>query len=145
MYVTSTEFRERIGENRFLALVDRDADGNEDSAAVVKALKDASSTADMFITRYLPISASATIPDALQRIVSNLAVYELAGDHATELEREKADVARKDLASIQAKKAHLALPDGSSSSSATSHASLEGPEAEFTRSQTGAIQCFALR
>lgn len=135
-YATATELSDYVGANRYLALTDRNADASADAAAVTLALDTASGVADTYIARYLPIS---TTPDALKRIVFDLAIYDLAGNHATDDEREKARIARELLVHIARGVANLALPDGSTSVAESAYATLDGPEGEFSRDLTGAI------
>lgn len=109
-YATATDLSSAIGTPEYLAIADRDRDGavaGADLAAVTAALEDASATADSYLGRYLPIS---TVPAALRKAVIRLAVYDLAGNHATDEQRRKHEDALTWLRDIGAGKAKLSQP-----------------------------------
>ena len=77
-YATSTDVQTALGDARYLRLVDRDRSGVADAsevAAVDSACADASSVADSYIRRYLPLS---TIPEALRKAVVDIAIFSLS-------------------------------------------------------------------
>jgi phage gp36-like protein len=75
-----------VGTDAFLRAADRDGDGQPDSAAVDAALKEASSRADTYITKWLPLT---TVPDALRNAVIRIAHYELTGETGNEEARKR--------------------------------------------------------
>jgi phage gp36-like protein len=106
-YATAAELEDNIGADRFARLVDRDADDSPDSTAVDAALANASSFADSYIARFLPLAEP--YPASLRLAVIDLAVYDLAGEHATDLEREKRNNAARWLEHIAAGRASLGV------------------------------------
>lgn len=82
MYATPQELAEAIGEEEARILTDRSGAGQRDDDVARRALEDAASLIDGYLThRYsLPLHS---VPRALRRIAIDLAVYNLAGSHAT--------------------------------------------------------------
>ena len=107
MYATAAELEDNIGADRFARLVDRTADDVPDTTAVTAALANASSFADSYIARFLPLAEP--YPASLRLAVIDIAVYDLAGEHATDLEREKRNNAARWLEHMASGRASLGV------------------------------------
>ena len=137
-YATASDLEDAIGSNRFISLTDRDDDGVVDTTAVDAALERASSFADSYLSRYLPIGAP--YPPSLALAVIALAVFDLAGDHVDDAEKLKRDNAvawlkdlSRGLASLGAADASASLDDG------TIDYAVEGPSSDWTRCKAGGV------
>ncbi|MBU1611244.1 MAG: DUF1320 domain-containing protein [Proteobacteria bacterium] len=80
-YATVQNLIDRYGQDQMLVLADRDNDGELDSAVMDRALADADAEVDAFLARryQLPL---AEVPDVLQRIACDIAVYRLCDNDA---------------------------------------------------------------
>lgn len=136
-YVTAAEFETALGVHRYASIADRDADGSIDAAAVDAALAKASSFADSYLSRFLPISAP--YPPSLVLAVVDLAVFDLLGDSATDLETSKRDNAVAWLKDIGRGIASLGVADGSSSLEDDDDFLLDAPSSEWTRARSGGV------
>lgn len=113
MHATVEQLENHLGEDRYLALVDRDNDGAADTDAVEAALADASSLCDSYVSRWLPLSEP---PKALVTAVLDLAVYQLAGNRSTEDERRRYEDALRWLRDVSVGRATLGTgPQGQAS------------------------------
>ncbi len=105
-YATVDDLRAHMGADAFIALVDVDGDGVEDTeelTAVLAALEDASSTADSYLSRFLPI---ATTPNWLRLGVMHIARFNLE-DHPSDKLSKLYDAAMKQLRDVQSGRAGL--------------------------------------
>ncbi len=134
-YATAAELSDHLGVDRYTDLADRDQDGSVDSAAVAQALTSASSIADSYVTRYLPI---ATAPRMLVDAVLEIAVYKLAGNRATTDERQRYEDAIAWLKDVAAKRASLPLPEGDLPRPG-GDVIVDAPPAQFRHAQTRRI------
>lgn len=76
-YATPDDVKSSMGTARYMRLVDLDRDGVEDPeevAGLTAALDSASTTADSYIRRYLPLTAP--YPTSLRKAVVDLAVFD---------------------------------------------------------------------
>lgn len=135
-YATRKEFEDHLGPDRFVDLADRSRSGSPDDGAVAAALANASSLADSYLTRYLPIDPTA-IPATLRGYVLDIATYQLAGNRRTDDERLRYEDALRWLRDIAASKANLGLPTGPVEAPAGGML-VDAPEALFRRSKIGA-------
>jgi phage gp36-like protein len=114
VYVTPEELEEHLGEDEFLALTDRDADGGSDTAAVSSALSKASALVDGYISRKLPASGVLpVVPEWLKQATIDLAVYYIV-DFATDTQEKKHDDALRVLRDVAAGRLDLGVPLASS-------------------------------
>lgn len=109
-YATAAQLEEHLGSDRYLNLADRDRDGAADAAAVDAILSRASSVADSYIARWLPIPTP--YPEVLADAVIQIATYYLAGNAATDNERALYEDALRWLRDVAANKALLGTPEG---------------------------------
>lgn len=116
-YATSAELQDYLGEDEFLRVADRDASGAVDADAVTLALEDASSLADSYIARWLPIDSA---PPALRRHVMAIATYSLAGNTQTDDQRRRYEDAIQWLRDVASGKASLGIPPSETTVSAGS-------------------------
>jgi phage gp36-like protein len=107
-YATAAEMEAVLGERTFLEAADRDHDGVADSSAVATALAKASSFADSYITRFLPITGDA--PEALKDAVIRIAHYQLTGETGNEETRRRHDDAVAWLRDVAKGHATLGIP-----------------------------------
>jgi phage gp36-like protein len=112
-YANETDIIELYGAELLDMVADKTGDGVRDAAAVGRALNDAGSLIDGYLSqRYtLPLSA---VPAFLKTICIDIALYRLASNPAllSEDVRRRYDDALKFLRDIAAGKAALGLPDG---------------------------------
>jgi phage gp36-like protein len=110
-YVNRQDFIDRLGEEKVVALTDRDNAGEIDDARLMAAAQGASDTFDSYVfPRYQP---PISVTGKVKQVVLDLAIYELASDlletdegqYKIYLDRMKA--ALKFLADVQAEKAAL--------------------------------------
>lgn len=116
-YATATELRDYLGEDDYLRVADRDGTGDADTEAVTSALDEASSLADSYIARWLPI---ASVPPALRRHVMAIATYSLAGNIQTDDQRRRYEDAIQWLRDVASGKASLGIPPSETTVSAGS-------------------------
>jgi phage gp36-like protein len=135
VYATTTELTNYLGEDEYLRVADRDGSGVVDSDAVTLALSDASSIADSYLTRWLPIT---DIPSALRRAVMAIAVYSLAGNTQTDDQRRRYEDAIAWLRDVASARASLGIPPADVSSSAGSIAYSTGTRV-MTRTALGRV------
>ncbi len=115
MYATREDIDAAYGDELLLLIADRDNDGVVDDPAVEAALATAASTAEGYLrTRYtMPLTET---PDALKRVVIDLAVYNLAADagSATEMQESRNKAAIAWLRDVAAGRVNLTAgtPDG---------------------------------
>lgn len=109
-YATSAELQDYLGEDDFLRVADRDGSGAVDADAVTQALDEASSLADSYLARWLPI---ASVPPVLRRHVMAIAAYSLAGNLQTDDQRRRYEDAIKWLRDVADGKASLGIPPSS--------------------------------
>lgn len=107
-YATAQDMRELIGERAFLEAADRDQDGSADLDAVASALEKASSVADSYIARWLPLQVAP--PEALKDAVIRIAHYQLTGETGNEETRRRYDDAIGWLRDVAAGRASLGIP-----------------------------------
>lgn len=106
-YATLQNLIDLLGEDELLRVADRDGDGEVDEDAVTQALADASSEADSYIARFLPLSE---VPEVLVRHVMWIAVYDLAGNRQTDDQRRRYEDAVRWLKDIAKGTASLGIP-----------------------------------
>jgi phage gp36-like protein len=85
-YATRSDLENLRGAELILALADKDADGAVDDAVVDNALLHASSVVDSYLTRFLPLG---TVTEVIRQVVIDLALYRIAGQHATDEQRNR--------------------------------------------------------
>lgn len=136
-YLTAAEFETALGENRYASIADRNADGTIDSAAVDAALEKASSFADSYLSRFLPIASP--YPPSLVLAVIDIAVFDLVGDAATDVEHTKRDNAVSWLKDVARGLASLGVADGSASLEDDDDFLIDAPSAAWTRSRAGGV------
>lgn len=105
-YATTGDVEASLGTAEYTALADRDNDGSPDTSDVEAALLRASSEADAYLSRYLPLSS---LPTWLVGAVADIAAYRFAGSRASEDARKKFEDAVRLLEKIQAGKAGVGL------------------------------------
>lgn len=81
VYATSEELTTYLGDTGAILISDRDGSGESDPGVVAAALAGASSTADSYIAKWLPLSE---VPLVLRDHVLAIATYRLANDAQTE-------------------------------------------------------------
>lgn len=107
VYATAAQLETHLGESAYLVIADRDGDGLADADAVASSLEQASSVADSYLARYLPIPEA---PKALVRAVLDIAVHELAGDRETDIQRKRYEDAIAWLRDVSKGAATIGLP-----------------------------------
>lgn len=107
VYATAKEMEDLLGERMFLEAADRDHDGSADLVAVESALRKASSLADSYLARWLPVEEP---PEALKDAVIRIAHYQLTGETGNEETRRRYDDAIQWLRDIASGKASLGIP-----------------------------------
>ncbi|MFW6087002.1 MAG: phage protein Gp36 family protein [Myxococcota bacterium] len=107
-YATAQEMEGLIGTRAYREAADRDLDGSADSAAVDAALAKASSVADSYITKWLPLPGDP--PEALKDAVIRIAHYQLTGETGNEETRKRYEDAIQWLRDVAAGKASLGIP-----------------------------------
>lgn len=106
-YATAEEMEELLGERTFLEAADRDHDGAADLVAVASALAKASSFADSYLARWLPVTEP---PEVLKDAVIRIAHYQLTGETGNEEARHRYDDAVSWLRDVAKGKASLGIP-----------------------------------
>lgn len=134
-YADAAQLEEHLGADRYVDLADRDRSGTVDEEAVDQALAKASSLVDSYITRYLPI---AEPPDVVVDAVLEVATYKLAGNRATQDERQRYEDAIAWLTRVGARKANLALPE-TPMLEPGGDVIVDAPRAQFRHDQTRRI------
>lgn len=114
VYATATELSDYLGEDEYVRVADRDGSGIADADAVTQALSDASSEADSYIARWLPLS---DVPSVLRRHVCAIATYSLAGNTQTDDQRRRYEDAIRWLTAVAAGKASLGIPPAETATS----------------------------
>ncbi|MBO6937543.1 MAG: DUF1320 domain-containing protein [Deltaproteobacteria bacterium] len=134
VYATAADVREDLGENRYMALSDRDGDGSADTTAVDLALANASSTIDGYIVGKLPVGGElATVPAWLKKVAIDLAIYDLS-ETPSEAIKDKHLEAMKMLRDCARGLLELGVPVPTVQSE--SEVDFDGPDHVFKRSQT---------
>jgi phage gp36-like protein len=107
IYVSPADIETYIGAEAFMLLCDRDDSGAVDTSDAEAACSNASSLADSYIARWLPITVA---PQVLKQHVMDIAVYLLAGNNRTDDQRVRYEDALKWLRHVQAGDASLGIP-----------------------------------
>jgi phage gp36-like protein len=132
-YATSIDITNRYGSNALLIAADRDNDGVVDTAAVERALNDASALIDTYIgARYsLPLPE---VPDVLMAYCVDIALYKLSADIAyTEEKRKRYDDAISGLVNISKGIATLTFISGGEPDTSTGDVELISADRQFSR------------
>lgn len=127
-YATAADIETRLGADAYLVLADRAGVGAANVDEVDAALVEASSVADSYLARWLPLPS---VPKAVARAVIDIAVHELAGDRETENQRQRYEDAIAWLRDIAAGKASLGLP--TEAPAAVGDVIVEAPPREMSR------------
>lgn len=135
-YATASELEHHLGSDRYIDLADRDRDGAADAAAVASALTKASSLADSYCSHLLPIPTP--YPEALVDAVLAIATYRLAGNAATEDERQQYDDAVAWLRDVSRGRARLSTAEDEVST-AGDEVMVDVDERQWSRDQAGKI------
>lgn len=92
VYATQSDVENAISVAALAMIADHDGNGTTDAAVVGRALSEASSLADGYLTAHLPISP---VPDILRRVVVDIAVEHLreAREQSTEDSRRRYEAA----------------------------------------------------
>lgn len=108
-YATPSDIESALGTDVYREVSIRDADGVVDSSVVSAAIAAASSLADSYLTKWLPITV---VPDALRDAVVAIAVQKLRlpRDMSTEDSRRAYDAAMAWLRDVSKGTASLGLP-----------------------------------
>lgn len=136
VYATASDMEDLLGERTYLEAADRDGDGIADSDAVAAALTKASSMADSYLARWLPIDSADDAPEVLKDAVIRIAHYQLTGQTGNEETRLRYEDAIRWLRDVAAGKASLGIapadtawvgsPDFTTVDRAFSRSSLKG-------------------
>lgn len=130
-YATPSNVQAELGANAYLALVDRDGDGDPDTSEVEAALLRASSLADVYLSRHLPLDEA---PTWLVGAVVDIAIYRLSGANVAEAERQRYEDAIKTLEAVQRGKGGVGF--GPSDAMLDDDIEIDAPEHVMTREHT---------
>lgn len=136
VYATTAELQNYLGSDEYVRIADRDGSGAVDADAVTLALSDASSVADSYCARWLPIDS---VPSALRRAVMAIAVYSLAGNTQTDDQRRRYEDAIRWLRDVADGKASLGIPPASTATSSAGTIAYDTGERVMTRTALGRI------
>jgi phage gp36-like protein len=134
-YATAQQMEGLLGTRAYLEAADRDHDGEADEAAVTAALTKASSLADSYIVRWLPLKVEA--PEALVDAVIRIAHYQLTGETGNEEVRKRYEDAVSWLRDVAAGKASLGIPPEKEAWSGTPQ--IDAPRRQMSRRDLGGI------
>lgn len=127
-YATADDVKNELGDDAYLALVDRDVDGSPDTTAVEAALARASSIAEAYLARHLPLDET---PTWLLGAVVDIAIFRLSGDTVSEAVRQRYEDAMKQLRDVQAGRAGVGF--NASAAQLEDDIEIEAPEHVMTR------------
>lgn len=130
-YASTAELENALGAERYAAITDRDGDDVVDTAGVEDALEGASSMIDSYIARWLPLS---TVPPSIRRACIDIAVHDLAGEHATDQERKRFEDAMRWLRDLA--RGDASLTGVTPPSSVNPTIIVDAPEAVMRREST---------
>ncbi len=135
-YVTEQNLIDAFGAEAVLTVADRDGDGVNDSAAIAKAISDASELCDGYLAARYPLPL-VTVPAALVLQCGAIAFYFLASHGAIVPDevRTRYEDAIKWLTQISSGAVSLGLPDPPASAQGSPEFS--GPDRAFTRGKMG--------
>jgi phage gp36-like protein len=108
-YATVDQMSDYVGADELVRLSDRNGDGETDIGVVEAAVADASSIADSYLARWLPIE-EANVPAVLRRHVMAIAVYSLANNTETDDQRKRFEDAMQWLRDVSKGVASLGIP-----------------------------------
>lgn len=136
-YAVQADIENAIGLQKLVDISDFDDNGTVDAASVTRALDEATSLVDTFLSAYLPIT---TVPEVLRRAVVDIAIHRLrvGRDNTTGDSRLAYQQALDWLAAVA--KGNASLPStGSASSVLVSAPVLEAEDRLMTRSTLGIL------
>jgi phage gp36-like protein len=136
VYASAVQLEGVVGDVAFLVLVDRDKDGIADVGVADGALARASSFADSYIHRWLPMPDPA--PEALTDAVIWIAYYYLGGRSFTEYQLKHYEQSVKWLVDVSKGLASLGIPP-SEVASASGGARISAQTRVMTRSALGRL------
>lgn len=87
-YATQQDLTDRIGENEFTRLADRDNDGQPDSAVVAAVIADADALIDSYLGRRYKLPLKNSYP-LLTAVAADIARYRLYDDKPTDEVRKR--------------------------------------------------------
>lgn len=93
-YATATDLTDRYGASALVLAADRDGDGVADTAAVDRALADATGEVDSYIAARYPVPLAAPLPSRVVQVTVDIAFYRLcreAGSYTEEIRQRYDD------------------------------------------------------
>lgn len=93
-YATATDLSDRYGATALVLAADRDGDGVADTAAVDRALADATSEVDSYVAARHPVPLAAPLPARVVQVTVDVAFYRLcreAGSYTDEIRQRYDD------------------------------------------------------
>jgi len=131
-YVTTQGMIDRFGRNELTQLTDTNATGDVDSAALQKAIDDASAFIDAHLSRYaLPLSP---VPAVLTRYCGDVARYYLYDDAVTDAVKTRYEDAEAFLSGVAKGTRALGVDAAGVPPAATNAAQMVGGGRVFARS-----------
>lgn len=137
-YATQQDIIDRYGSDTLHIAADRDNDGVLDTAAITRALDDATAEINVYVgARYdLPLS---TVPTVLVKLCVDIALYQLAtGTAGTDERRQRYEDAVALLKRIATGELQLGMDAGTSDDNAA-EVELIGPGRMFNRNNMGGL------
>jgi phage gp36-like protein len=135
-YATESDIENSIGTSELLAIADRDRSGSVDSDAVTLAIANADSVIDSYCARVLPIDP---VPNSIRRASIALAIYELAGNHATEKQTADRDATIAWLRDVSRDVAKVASSTGEEDPDTSVDIVVDARDAHFRYDERGGL------
>jgi phage gp36-like protein len=107
VYATAADLTAYLGSTGSLIVSDRDGSGATDTGVIEAALAGASSTADSYLAKWLPLPE---VPLALRECVLAIATYRLANNMETDDQRRRYEDAIQWLRDVAKGVASLGIP-----------------------------------
>jgi phage gp36-like protein len=138
MYATKQNMIDRFGNAELVQLTDRElpATGAIVDAVLNKALADANAEIDGYLVGQYQLPL-ASVPANLELLASDIALYRLFKDRATEEVRQRYDDAVKYLRDVGQGKLSLGLDSANQPAAPAGGPSVDGPERTFSKATLG--------
>ncbi len=138
-YATQQDIIDRYGNDALYVAADRDNNDAIDTAAVDRALDDATDEINTYVGKkyQLPLSV---VPTVLLRVCVDIALYRLSfGSAFTEEKRKRYDDTLRFLEGVATGKFSLGFDDGAGAESTAGDAEVISNERQYSRKTLGAL------